>query len=332
MMRAPAFWWAEAPSPLAHLLAPAGQLYGVIAAARMRRPGWRAPLPVVCIGNLTVGGAGKTPVAIAVAAVLRARGEGPVFLSRGYGGTLAGPVLVEPDRHDAAAVGDEPLLLARHAPVVVSRDRVAGARLAANHGSVIVMDDGLQNPSLVKDVAFAVVDGATGLGNGLVFPAGPLRAPLAAQLRHVHGLVIVGAGKPGTLPAWADGRPVFDGHLMPDARAAAGLSGRRVLAFAGIGRPDKFFATLRAVGADVVEAVGFGDHQPYRDQHLAALAARAKALAAIPVTTEKDAARLGTRSRLLPGLAVLPVSFVADEENALADFLAQRLAAARQSL
>jgi tetraacyldisaccharide 4'-kinase len=333
MMRAPGFWWAEQPGPLARLIAPIGHVYGAVTTARMRRRGTRASLPVICIGNLTAGGAGKTPVAVALAALLREKGEAPVILSRGYGGEFPGPVLVDPGRHEASAVGDEPLLLAHHAPVVVARDRVAGARLAARYGNVLLMDDGLQNPSLVKDVALAVIDAATGIGNGLAIPAGPLRAPLAAQLPHVHALVTVGMGAAhGRVVAAAGSRPVFAGALMPDPRTAAALSGRRVLAFAGIGRPEKFFTTLREIGAEVVEAVGFGDHQSYRDADLAALAARAERLGAIPVTTEKDAARLGPRAERVPGLMVLPVSFVPADGSALAQFLAQRIAAARQTL
>jgi tetraacyldisaccharide 4'-kinase len=333
MMRAPSFWWAERPSRLARLIAPIGHVYGAVTAARMRRDGTRASIPVICIGNLTAGGAGKTPVAVALAALLRNAGEAPVILSRGYGGRLAGPALVEPDRHDASAVGDEPLLLARHAPVVVARDRIAGARLAAVYGNVILMDDGLQNPSLVKDVALAVVDAAIGIGNGLTVPAGPLRAPLPAQLPHVHALITVGTGAAaGRVIAATGNRPVFAGNLVPDPSIAATLAGRRVLAFAGIGRPEKFFATLREIGAEVVEAVGFGDHQSYREADLRALAARTERLGAIPVTTEKDAARLGPRAERVPGLATLPVSFVPIDEAALIAFLAQRLAAARQTL
>ncbi|MFC7399405.1 tetraacyldisaccharide 4'-kinase [Chelatococcus sp. GCM10030263] len=332
-MRAPGFWWAEKPGPLARLLAPIGHVYGAVTAARMGRSGIRASLPVICIGNLTAGGAGKTPVTIALAALLRTGGEAPVILSRGYGGGLTGPVLVDPGRHDASAVGDEPLLLARHAPVVVARDRIAGAGLAARHGNVLLMDDGLQNPSLVKDAAFAVIDAATGIGNGLAIPAGPLRAPLPAQLPHVHALITVGRGAAHhRVVAAAGSRPVFAGDLVPDQSTAAALAGRRVLAFAGIGRPEKFFATLREIGAEVVDAVGFGDHQPYREADLAALATRAEGRGAIPVTTEKDAARLGPLTERVPGLVILPVSFVPPDGAALAAFLAQRIAAARQTL
>ena len=189
-MREPSFWWGEA-SLASAMLAPLAAIYGAVAQARLARRGRRAAAPVVCIGNFTVGGAGKTPTALVVARMLAAAGERPVFLSRGYGGTLAGPVLVDPTRHRAQDVGDEPLLLARTAPTIVARDRVKGASIAAG-ASVIVMDDGFHNPSLAKDFAVLVVDARRGIGNGRVIPAGPLRAPLDAQLARAHALVLVG--------------------------------------------------------------------------------------------------------------------------------------------
>ncbi|MBS7702272.1 tetraacyldisaccharide 4'-kinase [Chelatococcus asaccharovorans] len=322
-MRTPAFWWRPRPSLLARLLQPIGFIYGAITAHRMGRPGAHPPCPVVCIGNLTAGGAGKTPVAIAVADLLRAHQETPHVLSRGYGGHLAGPVVVVPDAHEAADVGDEPLIIARHVPVVVSRDRPAGARLAKAEGaSVIVMDDGLQNPSLAKSVTFAVVDGAAGFGNGLCVPAGPLRAPLTAQLPHIDAFIAVGQGPAhAAIPNIAGHRPIFTGDLIPDTEIAAGLRGTRVLAFAGIGRPEKFFATLRHIGAEVVGEAPFGDHRPYRPADLQALAARAAALDAQLVTTEKDAARLGDDIHRLPGLLILPVRFRPDDATGLAAFL-----------
>ena len=322
-MRTPAFWWRARPSLLARLLQPIGVIYGAITAHRMGRPGAEPPCPVVCIGNLTAGGAGKTPVAIAIADLLRAHHETPYVLSRGYGGHLAGPVVVAPNTHHAEAVGDEPLIIARRVPIVVSRDRPAGALLARAEGaSVIVMDDGLQNPSLVKTVTFAVVDGAAGFGNGLCVPAGPLRASLPAQLPHVDAFITVGRG-PGhaAILDIAGHRPVFTGDLVPEAEIAAGLRGKRFLAFAGIGRPEKFFATLRHVGAEVAGEAPFGDHRPYTPADLKALAARAEALDARLVTTEKDAARLGDAIRHLPGLIVLPVRFRPDDEAGLAAFL-----------
>lgn len=309
-MRPPAFWHGEPDHPAARLLAPLGRAYGRLIAARMDRPGARAPCPVLCLGNFTLGGAGKTPTAIAIARLLRDLGRHPAFLSRGYGGRLPGPVVVDPARHDWRAVGDEPLLLARHAPTIVARDRVAGAGLCFAAGAdvrgadVIVMDDGLQNPSLSKDLALAVVDAGAGRGNGLPFPAGPLRAPLARHWPHVAGLVLIGDGVPGdgvASEAEARGLPVHRARLVPDAAAVAG---RRVLAFAGIGRPQKFLASLSEAGAEIVAARAFPDHHPFRPAELAQLAAEAEARGAVLVTTEKDAVRLpaafAERVRVLP--------------------------------
>lgn len=291
-MRPPAFWDAHPHHPAALALRPLGALYGRLTAARMARPGARGPCPVLCLGNFTLGGAGKTPAALALADILRDLGARPAFLSRGYGGRLPGPVAVDPARHGAADVGDEPLLLARCAPAVVARDRVAGAALCAAGGAdVIVMDDGLQNPSLAKDLALAVVDAGAGIGNGLPFPAGPLRAPLADQWAHVAGLILVGDG-PGEAVAEAALRHGLPVHRARLAAEPGALAGRRVLAFAGIGRPQKFFATVRESGADVAATRAFPDHHPYAAGDLAALAAEAARLGADLVTTEKDAVRL----------------------------------------
>jgi tetraacyldisaccharide 4'-kinase len=259
----------------------------------MDRPGLRAGCPVLCLGNFTLGGAGKTPAALAVAALLAELGRAPAFLSRGYGGRVAGPVQVDPGRHGAAEVGDEPLLLARRAPAVVSRDRPAGAALCRRLGAdVIVMDDGLQNPSLAKDLSLAVIDGAVGLGNGLPVPAGPLRAPLDRQWPHVGGLVVVGAGAPGDALARVAERRNLPVHWARLVRDADDWAGRRCLAFAGIGRPDKFFATLAEAGAVIASRRSFPDHHAYRTGELAALAEEAERLGADLVTTEKDAVRL----------------------------------------
>src|SRR5437667_724824 len=202
-MREPAFWW-RAPGWQVGLLAPAAAVYGAVAGRRLARQGRRAGAPVVCIGNPTLGGAGKTPTALAMARLLAEAGERPVLLSRGYGGALAGPLLVDPARHRAVDVGDEPLLLAQVAPTIVARDRVKGAAAALAAGAgVIVMDDGFQNPSLAKDFSVLMVDSRRGIGNGRCFPAGPLRAPLAAQLGRAHAVVVVGSsgGASGVMAA-----------------------------------------------------------------------------------------------------------------------------------
>jgi tetraacyldisaccharide 4'-kinase len=321
-MRAPAFWRARQPTLTARVLRPAASLYGAIAARRMRRPGERASVPVICVGNFTAGGAGKTPTALALARILRELGAEPAFLSRGYGGRLAGPVLVDPARHGAADVGDEPLLLARAAPTVVSRDRPAGARLCAESGAtVIVMDDGLQNRSLRKDLALAVVDGETGTGNGLCLPAGPLRAPLSAQWPLADALVVIGVGDAGEVvaeAAAARGKPVLRASLRPEAETAARLQGRRVLAFAGIGRPEKFFATLEACGVVIARARALPDHHPYTEGDIRKLLEGARRDALLPVTTEKDLVRIaGLRPELAQAVTALPVTLLFSDEEPL---------------
>ncbi len=320
-MRAPAFWWETPPSALARALQPLGALYGAATARRMGRAGMRAAVPVICVGNFTAGGAGKTPTALALAALLRGAGEHPAFLSRGYGGRLAGPVLIDPRQHGAREVGDEPLLLARGAPTVVARDRPAGAALAVEAGaSVIVMDDGLQNPSLAKDFGLAVVDGAVGIGNRLSLPAGPLRAPLAAQWPKVHSVLVIGSGTPGEEIAGgaeALGKPVWRASLAADPVAAARLKGVRVLAFAGIGRPDKFFTSLETCGAVVEEERSFGDHHPYTAADIARLAGEAGAKGLQLVTTEKDRVRLEGLGVPLGAVQTLPVSLVFEDEAAV---------------
>ena len=333
-MRAPAFWWESRPSLRAHLLRPPAVLYGAIAAGRMRRSGAKVDVPVVCVGNFTVGGAGKTPAALAIAKLLAAEGQKPFFLTRGYGGRLPGPVRVDAAVHDAGDVGDEPLLLARACPTVVARDRPAGARLAAQDGaSVIVMDDGLQNPSLAKDLALAVVDGATGIGNGLGLPAGPLRAALRAQWRKVDAVIVVGEGAPGAAlarEAGARAKPVFRARLEPDAAAAGQLRGRKVFAFAGIGQPQKFFATLQRCGAAVVRSKSFPDHYPYSADEIRAILTEAKADELHVVTTEKDLARIAGLSGAAPPIGpikALPVRLVFDNEKALRTLVRERLSA-----
>jgi tetraacyldisaccharide 4'-kinase len=327
-MRAPGFW-SKPGHPLALALSPLGAAYGALAARRMRRPGAQAAVPVFCVGNFTAGGAGKTPVALVLAERLSGLGRRPVFLTRGYGGRLREPTLVDLARHDAAATGDEPQLLARSAPTIVSPDRVAGAALAARHGDVVIMDDGLQNPSLRKTGALAVVDGATGLGNGLCIPAGPLRAPMAAQWPLVQAVVVMGEGAAGRAlgeEARRRGCAVFPARLVPTPEARL-LAGRRVFAFAGIGRPEKFFASLAEVGADVVGTKAFADHQPYDARSVARLREEAETRRLQLVTTAKDMARLGAA---LPGdaladVAVLEVAARFAEPGSLDAWLAQRL-------
>jgi tetraacyldisaccharide 4'-kinase len=331
-MREPDFWWARPGLP-ARLLWPVSLIYGAITAFRMSRSGARAGIPVICVGNFTLGGTGKTPTAIAIAKLLAASGEKPFFLSRGYGGNLAGPIKVDPTRHSAADVGDEPLLLARAAPVIVSRDRVKGARFAKSSGAtMIVMDDGLQNPSLAKDLSIAVVDGRRGFGNGCVFPAGPLRAPLKAQLGHVQALLLIGKGNGAAQVAEISrdkSRPLLRARLEPAADAIKAIGRRRVFAFAGIGDPEKFFMTLAAAGIEAQVEESFADHHPYSEDDAVRILERSVGEKLIPVTTEKDLVRLGRTggacARLASAAKAIPVSLVCDETDALRRLLRDAL-------
>jgi tetraacyldisaccharide 4'-kinase len=319
------------------LLSPLASLYGAVAGARLLRSGTRVGVPVVCIGNPTVGGAGKTPLAITVARLFATAGMHPVFLTRGYGGSLAGPLLVDPKKHRSEQVGDEPLLLARIAPAVVGRDRVAGASLAISAGaSVIVMDDGFQNPSLQKDVSILVVDARRQIGNGQVLPAGPLRAPLGAQLARADALVIVGSGGSPALEAAARraGVAVFGARLAADAAALSALREKRLLAFAGIGDPEKFFATLRNASLLVVRTRAFADHHRYSPSETAALCRAAEREELTLVTTEKDWARLpdeGPSAELKMRTKVLPVTLTFADQPAFCAFLWDRIAQSRRS-
>jgi tetraacyldisaccharide 4'-kinase len=319
VIREPAFWWRKGGSSL---LAPFAAIYGAVAWGRIQAQGKPAGVPVVCLGKLTTGGAGKTPAALAVAHLLLAAHERPFFLSRGYGGRLAGPVRVDPSFHHAADIGDEPLMLARLAPTIVARDRVAGARAARSAGaSVIVMDDGFQNPSLIKDLAILLVDGRRGIGNGRIIPAGPLRAPLEIQIAHAQALVVVGPpdGAAKVLDtARRYGVTVFHGRLEADRNSLAALIRRKVLAFAGIGNPDKFFATLTEAGIDVAARSSFPDHHRYTAAEAQALIARAQAENLVLITTEKDHIRLAgdpALAALKAHASILPVRLVVDEHD-----------------
>lgn len=307
-MRAPEFWQRDGVR--ARLLAPLGALYDLagLLRARLTRPA-RVAAPVICVGNLTAGGTGKTPVAIEIARHLAARGRRPAFLSRGHGGRLRGPARVDPAIHDAADTGDEPLLLARVAPAFVARRRAEAARAAIAAGAdVLVMDDGLQNPGLAQDLRIVVVDGATGFGNLHVLPAGPLRVRAARGIAEADLFVMMGEDRTGLRARLAAHAPVVDAALEPEAAAAAAFAGRRVVAFAGIGRPEKFFATLEGCGAVVVARVAFADHHRFTAAELRRLAGMAAAAGAELATTAKDAVRLppAMRARVM----VLPVRAV----------------------
>jgi tetraacyldisaccharide 4'-kinase len=309
-------------------LTPLSAVYGAVAALRMRSRGSRAGLPVICLGNLTVGGAGKTPAALAVAQFLHAAHERPFFLTRGYGGRLLGPIRVNADLHRAADVGDEPMLLSRHAPTIVSRDRVAGAKFARFAGaSVIVMDDGFQNPTLAKDLSILLVDGRRGIGNAHLIPAGPVRAPLRVQLSRAQALIVVGqqdASGAVIDRAHRRGISIFHGRLEPDRAVLTAIGRRKVLAFAGIADPEKFFMTLSAAGIEIGERAAFPDHHRFSVAQAQDLMARAQAKNLMLVTTEKDYMRLSGEpglERLAVRSSALPVRLVVEEEDQLRQML-----------
>lgn len=296
----PGWWYTQQRTWQADLLRPAAALYGAIATRRIRNAApYRSSLPVICIGNFTAGGSGKTPLALRLAKLVSEEGRDPWFLSRGYGGAAAGPLRVDAGRHEARTVGDEPLLLARAFPTVVARDRRKGAaaiEAMASERGVVIMDDGLQNQALAKDLTIAVVDARRGFGNGLVIPAGPLRAPLEVQARLAHLIVVTGNGVPADIAAvrtigTLTDAPIVSAHTRPEQNAER-FRGQKVLAFAGIANPERFFAMLDALGAVIVERRAFADHHPFSEGEARELLARAQRTGAALVTTEKDLMRL----------------------------------------
>jgi len=300
-------------------MAPLGWLYGAIAETRfaITQP-FRSALPVICIGNFTLGGAGKTPLAIEVARLIQKQSGKPAFLTRGYGGSILGPHLVDPICDAATDVGDEALLLARVAPTFVARDRPAGARaIEAAGADVIIMDDGFQNPSLAKNLSIIAMDAAAGFGNGRVFPAGPLRAPLGAQMHRAS--IIVRIGEENTACTPCDGTVQVIAARITPSDDTAWLLEAPVVAFCGIGRPAKFFQTLEELGARIVARHPFPDHHMFADNDARTLLNEAANVGAMLVTTEKDWVRINTfsgpLSELKARVRALPITITMAEED-----------------
>ncbi|HQT75838.1 MAG TPA: tetraacyldisaccharide 4'-kinase [Rhodopila sp.] len=288
-MRAPSFWYHN--GPLARLLSPLSAIGAAMTAQRVARPGWRAPVPVICCGNATVGGAGKTTLVLDLAQRLKQRGENVHILLRGYGGVSYGANRVRSD-DPAVKVGDEALLLQEVAPTWVGGNRAVIARAAVADGAtVLLMDDGLQNPTREKTCSLLVIDGPSGFGNGRVLPAGPLREPVAAAAARCQAAVMIGPDISQAAARLPAGMHVLRADLRQDDTVRQ-LAGQKVVAFAGIARPEKFFAPLREAGADLVLARPFPDHYHYSPTELAELAKKARHAEAVLVTTPKDAVRL----------------------------------------
>jgi len=323
-MQPPRFWNSSPWHPLALMLAPLGSLYGAATARRLKRGAWEGlSVPVICVGNINAGGTGKTPTVIALAGILAARGVEAHVVSRGYGGSEIGPLRVDEMRHEAASVGDEPLLMAAFCPTWVALDRAAGAKAAIDAGAeVILLDDGFQNPALKKTLSLIVVDAQVGFGNGRVLPAGPLREPVAAGLARADALISIGSEK--AQRQLEDNWPELAGHLRLKAalkplKMGMDWHGQRVIAFAGIGRPSKFFKTLAKEGAEIIAQHAFADHAPYSDAVLQRLLKESRAKNAQLVTTEKDAARLPQNFR--PEVLALPVRLAFSDADALNSLL-----------
>lgn len=321
-MQTPDFWHPGKGGLLAELLSPLGWVYGFTTRTKIATTTpWASPVPILCVGNLIAGGAGKTPVAMDLGQRLAAQGKAVHFLSRGYGGTEKGPLSVDPDRHSFHQVGDEPLLLAASAPTWVSKDRKPGCLAAASAGAdLIIMDDGFQNPYIRKDMSIVVIDGGFGFGNGKLIPAGPLRETVADGLARASAVVIMGEDTTSTVETVSRyAHTPLRAHLVPDDLPAE-IKTTPFVAFAGIGRPAKFFDTVAALGCSVVSNIAFPDHHPYNEADMKKLLDTAQKANARLLTTQKDACRLPADFK--EKVVVLPVRLAWDDEGALDRWLA----------
>lgn len=315
-MKTPQFWQRDSKSLLPDLLTPVAWLYGGISRChRASQKSAQVSEPVICVGNVVAGGAGKTPVAIAVARLFLAEGKRPHFLTRGYGGSLMGPIRVVLDVHTFQEVGDEPLILAETAPTWVAKDRVAGARAAAEAGAdVIIMDDGFQNPTLEKDFSLLVLDAEYGVGNGRLIPAGPLRETLAAGLCRADAVILVGENPDNNLKNQLNNiKPVFKSRLVP-RESIDGISGEKVVAFAGIGRPEKFFQSLKDAGCGLINHFSYADHHIYKKEEIMTMVEAAATENAALVTTRKDYVRLSLEAKMMVTVFDVDMTFAAPDK------------------
>ena len=323
-MKTPKYW--QSNSLISKLLTPLGKIYGAVTQWRLKtvKP-QKADVPVICIGNITAGGTGKTPVSLSIAKLLTTELFHPIFVTRGYGGKLQN-VLVNNKKHSAHDVGDEPLLLSQQAPVVVNADRYAGAQLAIREGAdVIIMDDGFQNPGLFKNLSFLVFDGHFGIGNGKIIPAGPLRETFADGIKRADALIIL--GKDIHNLAERTDLPVFFGHT----EAAQTVVNRdNVLAFAGIGHPQKFYHTLSQQGLNIVKTIDFPDHHYYTKDEIEKILEQAKQLHAEVYTTGKDFVKIPTLYH--KSINVLDISVVWDKPEELLQFIKQKISVSQAKI
>ena len=316
-MKTPKYW--QSNSLISKLLTPLGRLYGLATNLRLKlvKP-QKAEIPVICIGNITAGGTGKTPVSISIAKMLATDMYHPIFVTRGYGGKLQN-VLVNNKKHTAQDVGDEPLLLAEQAPVVVNADRYAGAKLALKEGAdVVIMDDGFQNPGLYKNLSFLVFDGHFGIGNGKIIPAGPLRETFENGIKRADALIILGKDKHNL--AERTKLPIFYGHTET---AQTAINQENVVAFAGIGHPQKFYHTLSQQGFNVVETFDFPDHHYYTKDEIEKILQRAKELQAEVYTTSKDFVKIPAIYH--KSINVLEIAVVWNKPDELLQFIKNKI-------